>query len=98
MGGCDGVCERDGGGLVAFAVNEQGAVSAVDVEVVDVGAEGFGDAQPVQREQASECVVAAAAESGLDEERAEFVAIQAEGRGLVVLFRASDMGGGVALL
>jgi len=37
-------------------------------------------------------VVAAAAESGVDEERAEFVAVQAERGGLVVLLRSTDMG------
>ncbi len=88
--------QRDSGGLVAFAMDERGAVASVDVEVVDVGAEGFGDAQPVQCEQARECVIPSTAESGLDEERAEFVAIEAEGGGLVVLFRATDMGGWVA--
>ena len=41
-------------------------------------------------------MVASAAESGLDEEGAEFVAIQAEGGGLVVLLRATDMGRWVA--
>ena len=64
-----------------------GAVSSVDVDVVDIGAEGFGDAQPVQRQQARECVAASAAECGLDEECSEFVVVQPESGGLVVLLR-----------
>ena len=39
----------------------------------------FGDPQPVQREQRDQRAVAEIAEPGLDEERAEFVAVQAEG-------------------
>jgi hypothetical protein len=41
-------------------------------------------------------VVASAAEAGLDEERAQFVAVQPEGGGLVVLLRSTYMGGRVA--
>jgi hypothetical protein len=54
-------------------------MAAVDVEVVDVGAECFGDPQPIQRQQTRRCVIASAAESGLDEERAEFVAVEVQG-------------------
>lgn len=43
--------QRDRGGLVARAMNEQGAVTSVEVEVDDVRAESFRDAQPIQREQ-----------------------------------------------
>ena len=40
-------------------------------------------------------MVASAAQSGFDEEPAEFVAVEPEGRGLVVLLRSAHMGGGV---
>jgi len=61
---------------VSLAVHEQGAVSALVAGVLDLGAEGFGDAQPVQRQQAHQCVVPAAAQTGLDQERAELVSIK----------------------
>jgi hypothetical protein len=37
-------CEGDGDGLGALAVHNQGAVPALLAEVVDIRAEGFGDA------------------------------------------------------
>jgi hypothetical protein len=44
-------CERDDGFLAAFAGDGQGAVAALDGQVVDVGADGFGDPQYVEGEQ-----------------------------------------------
>jgi len=44
-------------------MDEQGAMPAVDVEVLDVGTEGLGDAQPVERQQTRQCMIASAAES-----------------------------------
>jgi hypothetical protein len=43
--------------------------------VLDVGVQRFGDPQPVQGEQTSQCVVASPGETGLHEELAELVAI-----------------------
>ena len=43
--------ERDPGGPVALADDLQGAVAAFEAEVLDVGAAGFADPQPVQAEQ-----------------------------------------------
>ena len=43
--------ERDGDDLAALAQHGQGAVPAFETELVDVGAERFGDPQPVDRQQ-----------------------------------------------
>jgi hypothetical protein len=43
--------ERDGDDLAAFAQHGQGAMSAVQAELVDVGVERFGDPQPVDGQQ-----------------------------------------------
>ena len=71
--------QRDRGGLVARAMNEQGAVTSVEVDVDDVRAESFRDAQPIEREQTRECVIAPASEPGLDEERAEISRVDLRG-------------------
>ena len=42
------------GGLAALAMDEQGSVASVVVEVVDVGSECFGDPQQIQGEQAGQ--------------------------------------------
>ena len=44
--------ERHGDDLAAFADDGEGAVTAFEAEVFDVGADGFGDPQPVERKQA----------------------------------------------
>jgi hypothetical protein len=72
-------------------------VTAVHVEVVDVGAECFADPQPVHCQQADEGVVAWRAEPGLDQEGAEFVAVQTQGAGLRVDLRSAHVGGRVPL-
>lgn len=63
---------------MAFAVDEQGAVPAVDVEVADVSVERFGDPQAVQSEQTRERMVAAAGQPSLDKEGSELVAVKPE--------------------
>jgi hypothetical protein len=52
--------------------------------MLDAGAGGLRDPQPVQREQRDQCMIAWRAEPGGDEERAELVAVQRDGMGLVV--------------
>ena len=42
--------ERDGDDLAALAGNRESPVAAFQIEVLDAGAGGFGDPQPVQRE------------------------------------------------
>ena len=49
------------------------------VEVLDVGVQRFGDAQPVHRQQRHQRVIAGRAKAGLDEQGAELVAVQPEG-------------------
>jgi hypothetical protein len=43
--------ERNGDDLAALAGDHQGPVAALDAEVRDAGAGGFGDPQPVQGQQ-----------------------------------------------
>ena len=42
---------RGGDQLAALTEHGQGAVAMFETEIVDVGAERFGDAQPVDRQQ-----------------------------------------------
>lgn len=57
--------------------------------VLDVGAERFGDPQSVQGEKRDEGVVAGSGVAGGDKDRAELVAVQPHGVGLVVQVRAA---------
>jgi len=81
--------------LASFAHDRQRAVPAFGRQIADVGVEGFGEAQSVQREQGDQRFVAWVAETGLDEQRAEFVAVQPEGSRFVMDFRAAHVEGGV---
>jgi hypothetical protein len=97
----DGQDDRAGGArgqgddsfLAALAGDGQGAVAAFGAEGFDVRAGGFGDPQPVEGEQGDQRVFGRGAEPGSDQERADFVAVQAGGVGLVVDPRAADVGG-----
>ena len=51
-------------------------MTAVQAQVLDVGAGGFGDPQPVQGEQRDQRVLKRRPEPGRDQQRAELVAIQ----------------------
>jgi hypothetical protein len=55
--------EGDGHHLAPFADDGDGAVAALEPEVLDLGADGFGDPQPVERQQADERVIPGIAES-----------------------------------
>ena len=46
---------------------------------LDIGADGLGDAEPVESEQEDQRVLAGWAEPGGDQQSAEFVAVQAGG-------------------
>jgi hypothetical protein len=89
--------ERDGDDLAALAQDGEGAVAAFDAEGVDVGAEGFGDPQAVDREQRDEGVLIGCAEPGGDEQRTDPVAVQADGVGFVVQAETADVDGGGVL-
>jgi hypothetical protein len=69
-------------------------VPALEAEVVDVRAGGLGNPQPVQREQGDQRMLGRRPESGGDQQRAEFGAVQGDGVGLVVHPRTADVRGG----
>jgi len=54
-------------------------VVAFCAECLDVGAGGLGDLQPVQREQRDQGVLGRGAEPSGNQQRADFVAVQAGG-------------------
>ncbi len=56
--------ERDDGFLAALAGNGQGAVAALDAEILDVGADGLGNPQPIKGEQGDQSVLGRAAQPG----------------------------------
>jgi len=68
--------ERDGYDLAALAGDSQCPVPALQAEVLDVGASGLRDPQPVQREHGDQRVPGRRAEPGGDEQGAELVAVQ----------------------
>jgi hypothetical protein len=59
-------------------------VAALDAQGLDVGAGGFGDAQPVEGEQGDQGVLGGRAEPGGDQQGAELVAVQPGGMGLII--------------
>lgn len=59
--------------------DRQGPMPSVHVHRLDVGAECLADPQPVEGQQRDQRVVAFGTEPGLDEQRAEFIAVQAQG-------------------
>jgi hypothetical protein len=61
--------------------------------VLDVGAGGLGDPQPVQREQRDQRMLDRWAEPGGYQERAELVAVRRDGVRLVVHPRTADVSG-----
>jgi len=69
-------------------------VPALDAQVLDVGASGFGDPQPIERQQGDQRVLARRAQPGGHQQRTEFVAVQPSGMGLIVQAGAADVGGG----
>ena len=76
--------QRDGDDFASLAGDGQGPVPALQAQVLDVGAGGFGDAQPVQREQRDQRMLERWAEPGGDQQRAELVAVQCDRMGLVL--------------
>ena len=66
-------------------------MAAFEAELFDVGADRFGDPQPVERQQAEQRMVTGAAEPGGDEHGADLVAVQAGRVRLVVEARSADV-------
>src|SRR4051794_35381638 len=90
-------CEWDDDDLAALAQHGQGAVTAFEAELVDVGAECFGDAQPVDRQQVEQGVLVRCPQAGGDEQRADLVAVQGDGVRLIVQPRPAYMDRGRVL-
>ena len=85
--------ERDDDDLAPFPQHSQGAMAAFHAECRDVGAERLRDPQAVDGQERDEGVLAGGGQPCRYEERANFVAVQAGGVGLVVEARAAHMGG-----
>jgi hypothetical protein len=94
-------CEIDGPGrpgreghghdLASLAPDRERAVAALQAEVLDVRADGFGNAQPVERQETDERVIPGAAQAGGDQHAADLIAVQAGGMGLVIQARSPHM-------
>ena len=72
-------CQRDGHHLAALASDRESPVAALEAQVLDVGARGLGDPQPVQGEQRDQRVHGRQPEPGRHQQRAELIAIQGHG-------------------
>jgi hypothetical protein len=86
--------ERDRDDLAPLAGDDQGPVPALDAQSLDVGAGGLGHPQPVEGQQRDQGMLGRGAEPGRDEERAELVAVQPGGMGLIVQVGSADVCGG----
>ena len=85
--------QRDGDGLAALADDRQGAVAAFEPERSMSAPIASDTRSPFNARQADEGMVAGAAETGGDEQGADFVAVKAGGVRLVVQARPTDMHG-----
>ncbi len=70
-------------------------MSALVVEVVDVGAQSLGDAQAVEGQQQGQGVDPGRAQTGLDQQGVDLVAVEARCAGLVVDRGPAQVGGRV---
>jgi hypothetical protein len=61
------------------------------VQVVDVGPQGLGDAQTVERQQGDERVIAGRAQPGLDQQSPQIVAVQPQSARFAVDLGAAQM-------
>jgi len=59
-------------------------VPALQAQVLDVGAGGLGDPQPVQGEQGDQRMLGRRPLTGGDQQRAELVAVERDGMRLVI--------------
>jgi hypothetical protein len=74
---------RDNDSLASLAVHLQCVVTPSESGISDIGAEGFGDSQAIESQQTRQGVVTGPGQTGLDEEGAEFVSVQAAHRRLL---------------
>ncbi len=66
---------------------------ALQAQVLDVSAGGLRDPQPVQREQRDQRMLGRRAEPGCHQQRAELVAVQGGGMGLIIQAGTADVRG-----
>jgi hypothetical protein len=83
--------QRHGYHLAPLANDSERAMAALHAQGLDVGTEGFGDAQPVQGKQRDKGMLDGWAEPGGDEQRADLVPVEADGVALVVQAGAADV-------
>jgi len=76
--------ERDGDDLAALAGDHQGTVPPLHAQGFNAGAGGFGDPQPVERQQRDQRVLGRRAQPGGGQQRPEFVAVQPGGVRVIV--------------
>jgi hypothetical protein len=87
---------RGASGMVttaALAGDNKGPVPPLDAQGLNAGASGFGDTQPVERQQRDQRVLVWRAQPGGDQQRAEFVAVQPGGVRLIVQTRSAHVSG-----
>ena len=85
--------KRDGDDLASLASDSQRSVSAFRAQVLDIGAGGFGDAQPVQGQQGDQGVLQWGAKPGGYQQGTEIVAVQGGGVRLIVQAGPPHVGG-----
>ena len=85
--------ERYGDDLAALSGDGHGPVPALRAPVLDVGAGGLGDPQPVQCQERDQRMLGRRAEPGGDQQGTQLVAVQGGGTGLIVQPRAADVRG-----
>ena len=66
---------------------------AFEAQGLDIGAGGFGDAEPVESQQGDQRMLGGRAEPRGDQQSAELVAVQADGVRLIVQPGTADVGG-----
>jgi hypothetical protein len=83
--------ERNGDDLAALAGYRQGPVPALQAKILDIGAGGLRDPQPIEGEQGDQRMLGRQTEPGRDQQGAQLVAAQRGGVRLVVHPRAADV-------
>jgi hypothetical protein len=85
--------QRDGDYLAALAGDDQRPVPALEAHRLNVGTRHFRYPQPVERQQRDQRMLSRRAESGGDQQRAEFVAVQPDRVGFIVQPWPADVRG-----
>src|SRR5919106_2092690 len=84
--------QGNGHNFASLAPDRERAMAPLQAQVLDVGADGFGDWQPVEGQQADQRVIPRAGQPGGDQHGAYLVAVQASGVGLIVQAGSTYMG------